>query len=385
MNVVHLVPTLSAGGGGICNYVSNLAKAQREIDGWNPVVVAGARSGVQRDEELWHGVSTSSVSITGPAVPGFAPRLMSALRDTAPDLLHSHGLWLYHSWVAREWGKKTGRPRIVSLHGLLNPRSRHNRSSWKKALSMWLVERTNLSTATCIHVLTMEEAAAVRDAGFAQPLGIVPNAVGMPSPSTAQKAPNGRRELLYLGQLNEGKGVYELCQTWARIVDGDATLKGRWRLVIAGWGNPNYVRLLSEFIERRLLADCISMIGPVSGQAKADCYGRASAFVLPSHSEGMPTVVLEAWQYRLPVGMLDAGYFTEAFACGAAFRLVPSTLVDDLRRFVELVECDASTLVACGVREIRERYNWPTVAGRFAAIYKWMCGKADKPDWIIVN
>ena len=46
--------------------------------------------------------------------------------------------------------------------------------------------------------------------------------------------------------------------------------------------------------------------GPVFGADKEAAFRCADAFILPSHSEGLPIAVLEAWSYGLPVFMTRA-------------------------------------------------------------------------------
>lgn len=67
------------------------------------------------------GVETHLLRAAGPSVGGYAPGLARALDDTRLDLLHLHGIWQYPSLAASRWAERTGRPCLISPHGMLDP------------------------------------------------------------------------------------------------------------------------------------------------------------------------------------------------------------------------------------------------------------------------
>lgn len=92
--------------------------------------------------------------------------------------------------------------------------------------------------------------------------------------------------LLYLASLNERKGTPEFIQTIDTLCQRDDL---EFRVDIAGDGSYR------EEIEA--LADKYGQVeyhGYVTGQEKFELYNNASIFVLPTHSEGFPNVIIEA-------------------------------------------------------------------------------------------
>lgn len=138
-----------------------------------------------------------------------------------------------------------------------------------------------------------------------------------------------RREVLYVGSLSSHKGVPELLEAWSRLRD-DA--RAGWRLRLAGSGP------LDDDVRRfaRDHRDC-DVLGYVPhGPALYTAYARAGVFVLPSHNEGFPRVLLEAAAHRCALVATPVGGVPEAFADGYEPEWVraadPRGLADGLSR-----------------------------------------------------
>ncbi len=76
----------------------------------------------------------------GPPVFGFAPGLLDAIKAADLDVLHLHGIWMYPSRVAERWAAATGKPVVISPHGMLDPWIL-SRGRWKKAIARALYEK----------------------------------------------------------------------------------------------------------------------------------------------------------------------------------------------------------------------------------------------------
>ncbi|MEM9701367.1 MAG: glycosyltransferase, partial [Planctomycetota bacterium] len=144
---------------------------------------------------------------------GYAPGLNRRLAELLPDVTHSHGLWYHTSAATAEWGRRSGRPWVVSPHGMLDPWA-VRRSRWKKRLAWALAERAHLTGAGCLHALAESEADAARAFGVKTPICVIPNGVSLDAPRPDQPPPWGekanqddRRTLLFLGRLHPKKGL----------------------------------------------------------------------------------------------------------------------------------------------------------------------------------
>jgi poly(glycerol-phosphate) alpha-glucosyltransferase len=157
-----------------------------------------------------------------------------------------------------------------------------------------------------------------------------------------------------------------------------------------------------------LEAASVLFLGPAFGQEKDQLLRSASAFILPSFSEGLPMSVLEAWSYRLPVLMTEHCNIPEGFANNAALRIGTDTesIAEGMRhlfRFASatLQPChsgfafpsaatsgqgipssDLRSLGLNGRALVERQFTWPQVAAQMKEVYEWVLGGGVVPDCV---
>jgi glycosyltransferase involved in cell wall biosynthesis len=115
--------------------------------------------------------------------------------------------------------------------------------------------------------------------------------------------------ILFLGQLGDRKGTYDLLHAIPRLLHKHPQL----RLVLAGDGES--VRVKAE-VDRLSLHGHVDVLDWVSGRNKSALLERAAIYVLPSYCEGLPMSVLEAMAVGLPVVCTPVGGVPEAVTDG---------------------------------------------------------------------
>ncbi len=121
-----------------------------------------------------------------------------------------------------------------------------------------------------------------------------------------------------------------------------------------GNGRPE----LEDLANRLGVGKAIRFHGMVSDEELAECYARASFFIMPSQSEGFGYVFLEAMAHGLPAigGNMDAS--TEVIVDEETGLLVDPTSVDAVRAAAERMLADAALRTRMGQASARrvERY-----------------------------
>lgn len=321
-------------------------------------------------------------------LPGMhlAPELDRELAEVHPDVLHLQGLWLYPSIAALRWRARSGRPVMISPRGMLDGWALRN-SAWKKRLALALFEWRNLSGAACIHALADGELEAIRALGLKVPVAVIPNGVDLPLSHVQTSQPSflegdKRRILLFLGRIHPKKGLGETLRAWAQVLRDAPAVKHDWVFVIAGWDDGGYVEGLHRLANELGLEDSVRFPGPVFGEDKKALLNAASAFILASHSEGLPMAVLEAWAHECPVFMTSACNLPEGFAAGAAIEIPadPLAMAPILARY--LADPELSRLGLAGRALVSEQFSWERVGRDLAAVYSWLAGRGPQPNCV---
>lgn len=389
MKTTVLTPSLSRQAGGIFEVERRLAQALHALSDLEVDVVGLRDARTDDDRAAWGPLEPHALSVWGPDAVGYAPGLVDALLNTGADLLHRHALWMYPSWAGLRWARRTGNPYVVSVHGMLDPWALDH-ARWKKWVAGRLFENAALQQAACLHALNEEEYHAIRDYGIDRPVCVVPNGIDLPEDG----APSGSAPwnevfcsdasvLLFLGRIHPKKGLAELVDGWAQTGD----VLDDWRLAIVGWDDGDHVPALRRRIEDRGLGDRVAFLGPRYGDEKEAAFRHADGFVLPSHSEGLPMAVLEAWAYELPVLMTQACNLPVGFDVNAAHKVAPapSSIAEGLRALAQDPASERRAMGENGRRLVEEKYTWSQVARSMRAVYRWVLGEGERPDCVRVG
>jgi glycosyltransferase involved in cell wall biosynthesis len=405
IKVAHLTESVSRKGGGLFDAVLRLAQSG---DRQRFEQRAFGRRDEFTDVDLaqWPPVLAMAFASSGLLKKiGGSPEFMAALADFAPDLCHTHGLWLYPSVAAKSYSAKNHRPHLISPHGMLDPWAMNN-SRWKKRIAWSLFESAHLRGAKCLRALCASEADSIRKLNLGNPIVVIPNGIDLPSgqptlpPAWAGNIESGKKVLLYLGRIHPKKGLVNLLKAWAACHSSPATRHSEWTLAIAGWDQGGHEAELKQLcielqipftdlrepVTRHPSPATILFLGPQFNEAKLACYAHCDVFVLPSFSEGLPMVVLEAWANAKPVLMTPECNLPEGFQAGAAVKIAATEagVIAGLNELMQMTEAECA-LMGTRARTLAEaRFTWPRVAAQMEEVYAWMLDGGSKPGSLAV-
>lgn len=302
-----LTASASRLGGGVFEAVVAQARLIRDLGGEAMVFALNDRHAAE-DAGRFEGAAVRYCAVKGPPQIGYAPDLAVQLFNADLDCLHLHGIWMHPSAAGSDWAARSGRPYIVSPHGMLDPWI-VARGRWKKALARIGYERTSWRRAYALHALTAREGQDIaRETGRTDSI-VIPNAG--PTPSAPPNGVMHRRDMVFIGRIHHKKNLLALVEGWTLAAKPQSA-----RLRLAGWGSDADVEELRAAVAHS--GASVEFLGPVYGEAKAELLTEAAFAVLPSHSEGLPMAVLEAWAAGVPVAMTQECNLPEGFEVGAA-------------------------------------------------------------------
>lgn len=308
------------------------------------------------------------------------------------NILHQHGIWTGNSRATLKMRENHGTPTIIAPHGALNSYAL-KRSAWKKIIALNVYEANNLKRASCLHATSENEISAFRDFGLSNPIAFISNCIaksrltihGNKMKFREQYAvPGDRRVLLFLSRISPIKGLMMLVQAIQKI---PYEFNG-WQLIIAGIDEFNHKVEVESLIKRLRLEDSIKIIGPLSDQAALDAFEAAELFILPSYSEGFPTVVMESLAAGVPVITTKATQDWQkliTFDCGWWIDANVDAIIEALKNALVLSSDQLLEMGERGKNLIEMEYTWDTISPKTINLYYWLLGDTNKPDFVFLK
>jgi glycosyltransferase involved in cell wall biosynthesis len=372
IKTANLTGSVSRNAGGLYESVRRLVQSLMQ-EGVGVRVMGVTDEFTDEDMAAWIPAQVTAFKPVWPEDFGYSPEFMTELLDYHPDLTHTHGIWRYTSAATNNYCRAMGTPYIVSPHGMLDPWALRN-SHWKKVFAHALYEGAHLRGATCLRALCESEAHSFRQAGLKNPVCVIPNGIDLPE-ATGLPENKDRKTILYLGRIHPKKGLVNLIKAWAEIRKPD------WLLEIAGWDQGGHERELKILSMGQGVQESVRFLGPQFGEDKDARYRNCDAFILPSFSEGLPMVALEAWAHSKPVLMTPECNLPEGFAAGAALRIEtnPKSIARGLQSLFEMSADERRQMGGRGLQLVSARFSWSVVAKELKQVYEWMLGGGTKP------
>ncbi|MEA3500608.1 MAG: glycosyltransferase family 4 protein, partial [Candidatus Marinimicrobia bacterium] len=157
-------------------------------------------------------------------------------------------------------------------------------------------------------------------------------------------------ELLFLARVEKYKGIYICLEAVKNISDV--------KLTIAGSGNE--LNSVKKYVSDKNIEN-VEFIGYVSGKKLIETYMNSSIYLLPSDAEGMPTSILEAMAFGLPVITRPVGGLKDFFEDGKMGYITESKDPKVFTRLIEKLIRNKEKMIETG------KYNHEYAKKRFLA------------------
>jgi glycosyltransferase involved in cell wall biosynthesis len=172
--------------------------------------------------------------------------------------------------------------------------------------------------------------------------------------------------LLYIGRLDPKKGIEVLLRSCSIM---KKKFQPKFRLTIAGTGQPVYVAHLQQEVSRLGLQPYVEMTGEVLSQAKQHLFENSDVTIVPSYTENFAIVVAEALAHGVPVIASRGTPWSalEQKECGLWVENDPESLAQAICtiRNMPLVEMGER-----GRKWMQAEFSWPSVSKAMLDLYE---------------
>jgi len=201
------------------------------------------------------------------------------------------------------------------------------------------------------------------------PIHVLRNAINLQDMTDDSGIKRKSTELLYLGWYIRAKGVYEL-------VDAVELLTQRGIGLHLNLYGTKEVSQLTEYVRSKQLTSMITVNGWIGSDDKLKALYESAMLILPSHSEGIPNVILEAMATRTPIVATFVGGMKEILRDGEnAMTVEVNNPVCLSEKILKLLQDDALRirLAENAYQEAAEKYDVWVIRNYFRDIIEGAC------------
>jgi len=374
MKIIHVIAAIDPKYGGLQAVAMRLAAAQAGL-GLDVHIVSHGDAAIEAQvKEIgrsiphfehvhWHLLPPAGSMETLFCFSG--RRVLKALLKDA-SFMHIHGVWEPFLLYASRLARAAGVPYCICPAGMLDHWSLGQRS-WKKKIALMLCYRKMLNEAAFLHLLNIDEMAAVAPLKFHARNLIIPNGVFAeefdPLPARGHfkrkiALAHGRRYILFLSRLHVKKGIDILASAFAAICETYVDVD----LVVAGPPSGAEGQFM-HLVNKLNIRNRVFMVGAIYGEAKLQAMVDADCFCLPSRQEGFSMAITEALACATPVVITDQCHFPEVGSADAGV-IVAVDAAEVAKGLATVLSnpAKARTMGENGRRLVLEKFTWPSIA-----------------------
>ncbi|MFH2040324.1 MAG: glycosyltransferase [Chloroflexota bacterium] len=301
--------------------------------------------------------------------PGIVKKIESILLDYHIDIVHIHSIWLAAQWAGLKAVGGKNIPIVISSHGMLEPWLVYNQGLLqriKKELYLKLVLKPSIPTGTTIHAITSLEAKNLKVFFPGYNTVLIPNAIDIAAPIVFSKINDNSKQLLYLGRLHPKKGIELLLRSLSKLIEDPD-----WHLNIAGSESiPGYTNSLKDLCAQLDLEKRVSFVGPIYEKKKWEALNRSWAVIVPSYSEVVGLVNLEAAICKTPsITTFETGLMDWENGGGLLIHPTIDELTESLKKVLGWSLDERLDRGERSFQLVKENYSWDVVAQKWLSFY----------------
>lgn len=278
-----------------------------------------------------------------------------------PDLIHlttSGSLAVFRDLTmcitARLWRV----PVVYHIHfGRIPEIAAANTFEWRMLIKV-------LQLASAVIAITPDTAATIKHYLPDVHVEYIPNPIDVSEllTSVTESYQQERHIALFLGWILPTKGVEELIQAWAELCPPG------WDLLLVGPGETDYQQsLMSRYNPRNL-----RFTGELAHKDAMQLLARSDLFVLPSHTEGFPNVILEAMALGKPIVATTVGAIQDILSMDCGLLIKPRDVDGLIEALSKLIQDEPlrQKLGARGYEKVRQEYSIEAIFARYVQIWQ---------------
>lgn len=312
----HIINSLDTRFGGPPIVVTSLVKEQKKLGNRATIITTYLNdeelNSVKSEFSYLSDIGVELILLKGISFYRISLKLIIFLFKNKKNnsIFYFHGMYRWPTSIAAFVCRLKNYNYVIRVHGALDPylfkKSTNGRLFYIfKKLSEWIFDFKNFKKAMWIHTTSKNELEKLPN--FLKKnckLEIIPNGISIPSEEkyinikNKYKLPSHQKILLYIGRINEKKGLDILINSYSLVFERINNLS----LLIVGPDNDNYITKLKKLLIKKdpKISKNIIFDNKIPRTIINSYFSQSDLFVLPSHTENFGMTVIESIYFGTP-------------------------------------------------------------------------------------
>ncbi|MDG1528394.1 MAG: glycosyltransferase [Polaribacter sp.] len=354
MKILHIVEDFSIKSGGLRTVIKNLDFHLKKL-GHDSFILASDK---EKNDDVFVLNATNKWLYSR----NWKNKILKIIGEQKIELIHIHGAWLYPQFIGAKIAIQKKIPMILSLHGMFQPWL-WKKGTLKKKLYFYLLSKKYFAKAEFIHTITAQETETIKEFFKRNEIIEIPNLITIDKLEIANN--NIKKNVVYLGRINQTKGIDLLIKAFSRIENQGFQLK------IAG-GFNSHQKELERLVKSLKLERKVAFIGEVKGEEKINLIRTAWVMVSPSYSDVIGMVNLEAASFKTPMITTFKTGLNKDWNTNGGFLINPN-LEELIITLKESLNWSLKERVSKGellYKFVEKEYSWENKLKDWEALYK---------------
>ena len=376
MKILHFIETINQNSGGLYSVLTDLINAISDPKIENHIFTNLRKNDLH--------INNTNLSIHNLNIKHILSSIihnkLSKIRNIELNddcIIHLHGLWMPIQYYGYLIAKHKNIPFVISPHGMLMPNAL-NEGYFKKKIAGYLYQNKELKLASSIITASKEEYKALKITNLNNNIKYISHGVKKPKfiaggmTSLEINFNTNHRNLLFLGRLNETKGVAELLNAWKEINTPN------WRLIIAGpKERSSYYKKIKKIAHSLEEKGRVVFTGAVYDEEKEELFRNSDIFILPTKSENFGLVIAEALIRGIPViTTKDAPWkMLEEYSIGWWIENNHISLLNTIQSATMLSPYEIHNMGIRAAKFASKRFSWDIISNKYLELYKYLLKK----------
>lgn len=305
-----------------------------------------------------------------------SPGAIRMILSDNPDIVHFQGTSeILQTLVTSYFSVLSRSKTVLTVHGIHEQADLFKNQVFARNMNELLLKSALNRVSHVVALSRLDLAVTSRLGVRSEKVSVIPNGVSIErfqapmqdESSSDQGIDVSEPYVLCVTRIRENKGIEFLIEAAAKVI----SRRQDTRFIVVGNCPETYSIKLRSLVQKAKIASNFLFMGHLPESTLLKLYRHASIFVLPSLSETLPLVLLEAMAARLPIVASEVGGIPELISPSEGILTRPGNVTELSSSLLLLLDNESlRRRLSQNAGKKAEDYSWDRIAKKTLSLYE---------------